>query len=255
LSGHHGSVQIQDSGTTWLTLENSGSVTNISFANTAVTPYLTQFSQTTDTATQNFTVAAQNAYGSAVSHTTGADLVLQAGNSANATGGGYLTLYGGTNSGAGGAFLGNSASYVSVQNSAVITGVLTLNSWNGSVDTQEGGLNVYPFYANTAASGSNIQLGSGIALQSNKGALFKVNWIRRNNTGSGCLGNEALMIAICNSGGSVTTNTLTAGITPSGAFDDPANIAVSTGANTVYFSVVAQSAAADWQVVITVNYI
>lgn len=132
---------------------------------------------------------------------------------------------------------------------------LQINPWVGSVNTQWGINTLSPFLCNTSASGSNATFGT-IAIPNSTTMTVKINWVRRNSTGGGTgWGNEAILIANTNSSGSVTVNTLTTLVSSGGAFDAGSVISVATGTRSIILSAVAQTAAMDWQFIVSVNQI
>lgn len=141
------------------------------------------------------------------------------------------------------------------------SGAFQVNKWQGVFNTQIGKYSIYQYVNNTTASGSDVLLdnnGNGytIFIPSLSGVIIKIQWIRRNTTGSGCLGNEAEMIVIANGGGTMTSSGLTAFVAASGAFANVSDITVDVAtSNTVKLYFHAAATAADWQATVTVSII
>lgn len=250
-----------------LTSTNSTFHNSINFDITTSAPGLSQTS--TSSTGANMTLAAQGS-----STGSGGNLILSSGLSSFA-GSSNITLNANAVSAA---VIG--PTFTNMYPTGVNTGVMTIaptaitmfpttstitpfqiNSWQGSFNTQTGKNAQFGYVNNTAASGSNVLMnnasnGYTVLIPNLTAAIIEIQWIRRNTTGSGCLGNKAEMIVIANGSGVLTASALTAFVTPSGAFANPTDITIDVStANQVKLYFTAVSSAADWQSIVSINLI
>ena len=119
----------------------------------------------------------------------------------------------------------------------------------GTPNTQTGRNNITTYFASTAASGANVDLGT-YNMQNQTTSIYNIMWTRKNTSSAGGAGNSLLLVATCNSVGFISYASYL--LATAGSELAPiTDIGVVCTTNNILFRSVAIAADCDWQVMIT----